>query len=187
MFLAAPGVHEWVTRTFLKRESTLYNPDHDHLNEAHIGFLWTNVENRRQMRRVIATAEDPNPAGGSKWKNARAEQQLREWFGAIPDFLITLYAPFLVEADNRTFCAIIEHELYHCAQKLDEFGSPKFQSDGLPAFAIRGHDVEEFIGVATRYGMTADIKKLFDAVSSTRQVSDRAIDGVCGTCLRVAA
>lgn len=139
------------------------------------------------MRHVIGTAEDPSPTGGSKWRNARSEIQLRSWFGTVPDFLITLYAPFLSQADNRTFCSVVEHELYHCTQRLDEYGSPKFKQDGSPVFGIRGHDVEEFIGVAVRYGMTADLAKLFDAVKLTKQVSDSTIEGVCGTCLRVAA
>ncbi len=32
-----------------------------------------------------------------------------------------------VEAE---FCALVEHEPYHLAQELDEFGAPKFTKDG---------------------------------------------------------
>nr|WP_271894430.1 putative metallopeptidase [Phyllobacterium sp. IY22] len=47
----------------------------------------------------------------------------------------------------------MEHELYHAGQDRDSFGAPKFRkSTGLPVFILRGHDIEEFIGVVRRYG-----------------------------------
>lgn len=182
LFQPAPELKEWVVNTFVDPKSNLFNPDHEHLLEADIGFLWTNVSNARQMRTVVGTAEDPTPTNGGKWKNGRASQQLIEWFGEVPDFLITLYAPILATVSDRTFCAVIEHELYHCAQQKDEFGSPKFRQDGRPAFCMRGHDVEEFIGVAARYGMTPELTALFTAVKDAIQLPDDLIETVCGTC-----
>jgi hypothetical protein len=64
-------------------------------------------------------------AGG--WQKARQEQQMREWFGDEPTYLIT--------------------------QATDEYGAPKFSQDDLPKLYLSGHDVEEFVGVgqATTY------------------------------------
>lgn len=186
-FLPAPDVLAWIRTTFLTDGSALYNPDHLHLAEADIGVLWTNTVNRRQMRYVVATAEDPNPTGGGVWKNGRAKQQLTEWFGDVPDFLITLYAPGLALIDDRSFCAIIEHELYHCGHATNEFDSPKYHNDGSPVFGIRGHDVEEFMGVAARYGLTQDLQQLIAHAAQQPKIPDRLIAGVCGTCLKRAA
>lgn len=81
-------------------------------------------------------------AGG--WQKARQEQQMREWFGDEPTYLITLAADY---------CALVEHELYHITQATDEYRAPKFTQDGLPKLYLSGHDVEEFVGVgqATTY------------------------------------
>lgn len=58
-------------------------------------------------------------AGG--WQKARAQQQMVEWFGRVPDFLITLAADYCAECSDAEFCALVEHELYHIAQELDGF------------------------------------------------------------------
>lgn len=183
-FVPAPEMARWIRETFLRAGSTLYNPAHVHLEFASIGLLWTNVPNRSRMRIVLATAEDPSTGISTAWKRGRAEQQLSEWFGEIPNFLITLYAPELVEFPNREFCAVIEHELFHCAQQLDEFGAPKFRQDGSPAFGIKGHCVEEFIGVVERYGAVGNTKHLVDAAAKAPAVHQAQIDWACGTCAR---
>jgi len=185
-FAPADDFCAWIRATFLVDDAPLRNPAHAHLNSASIGVLWTNVPNRRQMRTVIAQAEMP-PAAKGAWPKAREEQQLEEWFGEVPDFLIT-FSVEMSAFDDRTFCAIVEHELYHCAQKLDAFGSPKFRnSDGRPVFALKGHDVEEFVGVVERYGATPQVAKLVQAANAGGNVGLASIAAACGTCLKVAA
>jgi hypothetical protein len=66
---------------------------------------------------------------GNAWKRGRAEQQLRDWFEADIDFLLTFYAPECARLDDRSFCALVEHELYHCAQERDQYGAPKFDRE----------------------------------------------------------
>ena len=112
--------------------------------------------------------------------------QFQEWFGRIPDFVITLDAGYAAGADDRSFCALVEHELYHCAQALDEFGGAKFKADSdIPVFAMKGHDVEEFIGVVRRYGMTANVRELVEAaVDETGKAETADIELMCGTCAR---
>lgn len=185
-FAPAPDVAAWMLETFLREGAPLHNPDHAHLTHAALGVLWTTAENTRQMRTVLATAEMP-PAATGKWRRGREEQQLTEWFGAVPDFLITLSTALATE-DDRVFCAVLEHELYHCAQQRDAFGGPKFsQATGLPVFGLRGHDVEEFVGVVRRYGAGRDVQQLVAAAAAQPLLSGASIAGVCGNCLRVAA
>lgn len=173
-------------QTFIEDGTPLYNPDHQHLQLAKIGVVWTTVFNNRQQRTVLATCETTKQVMGGAWKKARAEQQLEDWFGDLPDFLITLFAPALGEFDDRSFCAVIEHELYHAAQDIKD-GSPRFHRDGTPFFAIKNHDVEEFFGVAARYGLPKDLKALVELAQQQPELPDRIIEGACGTCMARAA
>jgi hypothetical protein len=187
-FVTAPELRSWIRMTFLNEDSKLYNPDHAHLRDAHLGCLWTNCDNSRNMRVVIGQAELMPPMAMGKWQKARACQQIEEWFEGMPDFLLTFSAPAASGMDDPSFCALVEHELYHCGTKLDEFGMPKFKQDGTPAFAIRGHDVEEFVGVVARYGAeAAGVSAMVDAAQRAPLIGRASIAGACGTCaLKVA-
>jgi Putative phage metallopeptidase len=93
----------------------------------------------------------------------------------------------LSECSAAQICAIVEHELYHCAQALDAFGDPKFTEDGEPVWAIRPHDIEEFSGVVRRYGaVLPDQKRFIEALKQGPTIAAAHINGVCGTCLKVA-
>ncbi|NRP70767.1 hypothetical protein ILFOPFJJ_01649 [Ensifer psoraleae] len=84
---------------------------------------------------------------------------------------------------------LVEHELYHAAQETDAFGAPKFsKSTGRPIFTIRGHDVEEFVGVVRRYGAdAAGVRAMVDAANQKPEIARVQIAHPCGTCqLRVA-
>jgi hypothetical protein len=188
VFIPAPEVEAWLRTSFLDEQSPLYNVEHDHLNSARLGVLWTNAANVRQMMPVAGMVElpKPHPALG-KWGKARHEHQLRVWFGTAElDFLITLYAPYCAEATDILFCALVEHELYHCAHRLDAFGFPEFyKSTGLPKFAIKGHDVEEHVGVVRRYGIgsaAGSSRAFLVAALNEPEVGEADIAGVCGTC-----
>lgn len=182
-FAPAPELDAWVKANILDEKGPLANPDHAHLREAHIGYLWTNVENGRHMKQIVGQAEIPRFQGG-KWAKARQEQQIRDWFGDIPDFLITLDAHFCQGITDAEFCAVIEHELYHCAHALDDFGLPKYDKEtGLPKYDIKGHDVEEFVGVVRRYGVTSEaVADLIIAASKPSEVAKIDIARACGTC-----
>ncbi len=187
-FIPAPDVLDWLRDTFLDVGSELFNADHAHLRDAKLGILWTNCDNSRNMRSVIGQAELMPPMAMGKWQRARAMQQVEEWFGGMPDFLITFSAPAAHGMDDASFCALVEHELYHCAQKMDEFGMPKFKQDGTPSFAIRGHDVEEFVGVVARYGaIDPGVAAMAEVAKHKPLIGAASIAGACGTCLRTAA
>jgi len=185
----AHDLGEWVVQAFVEGGAPLANEDHAHLRAASIGFLWAGVENARKGRKVIGLAEPGMPQGAmGKWARARAIQQVEGWFGSVPDFIITVDVGWWVQAGDAERCALIEHELYHCAQDRDEFGSPKFNaSTGRPTFTMRGHDVEEFVGVVRRYGADATgIQALIAAASQTPEIAAASIAQACGTCLRAA-
>ena len=185
----AEGVNDWVHHTFLRDGAPLHNEDHAHLIDADIAYLWAAVENVRQMRRVVGQCEEVTIRAGG-WQRARQEQQLCEWFGRVPAFLITLDAHYARECGDMEWCALVEHELYHIGQRLDEFGAPAFTKDGMPKLGIRGHDVEEFVGIVRRYGVgggAGDTGKLVDA--PRRAAGDGHVDiaRACGTCILRAA
>ncbi len=187
-FIPAPDVLDWLRDTFLDEGSELFNVDHAHLRDAKLGILWTNCDNSRAMRSVIGQAELMPPMAMGKWQRARAIQQVEEWFGDMPDFLITFSAPAAHGMDDASFCALVEHELYHCAQKMDQYGMPKFKEDGTPSFAIRGHDVEEFVGVVARYGaIDPGVAAMVSVANHKPLIGAASIAGACGTCLRTAA
>lgn len=184
LFVPAPDVAEWMKQTFIAEGSPICNPDHQHLQEADIAVLWTNVANSKQMRTIVGTAEIPM-VQGSKWTKARVEWHLMQMFGSLPDFLITLHAAFCHQASDATFLALCEHECYHCGQALDDLGLPKFKRSGEPVFGMRGHDAEEFIGVVRRYGMGAvdsRVRLLIEAAQDLPEVAVADITSVCGTC-----
>jgi hypothetical protein len=84
--------------------------------------------------------------------------------------------------------ALLEHELYHAGQERDGFGAPKFRKSGLPAFAMRGHDVEGFVGVVRRYGMIdCGVRAMVEAARKSPEIAAVRIAQACGTCLLRAA
>lgn len=186
-FIPDEVLREWIVDTFIAGDGPLANADHFHLNDAALGVLWTNAPNGKHMRTIIGQAEIMPPMAMGKWPRARAMQQIEEWFGEVPDFLITFYAPMAAIADDVNFCALVEHELYHCGQEKDGYGAPKFTMDGRPKFGIRGHDVEEFTGVVARYGPSADVREMVEAANTKPLIGRATIEGVCGTCMRLAA
>jgi hypothetical protein len=184
-FAPAPELETWLRSTFIEEGATLQNDDHFHLRFAQIGVLWTSVENARQGRRVVGQAER-NPAAMGKWTRARAELQICGWFGGIPDFILTFDVGYAAICFDAQWCALCEHELSHCGVERDAFGAPKFmKSTGLPAFALRGHDVEEFVGVVRRYGAAAaGVQAMIDAAAGGPTIAAADIDFACGNCTR---
>lgn len=179
----ATGIMEWVTEHILDGNGHLHNPDHLHLIDADIAFLWAATAFTKKGRTVLGQAEEVMMRAGG-WQKARMEQQLYEWFGHKPDYIITLAADYCSQCSDLEFCALLEHELYHIAQETDEFGAPKFYRDtGKPKLCLRGHDVEEFTGVVRRYGAGADVQELIDAASQPAEVAKINITRACGTCL----
>lgn len=187
--IPAPEIGQWVEQQIIATDGLVHNPDHGHLADADIRFLWASQGFRKQGRTVLGQAEMVMIRAGG-WQKARQEQQMRDWFGYVPDFIITIDAAYSAACDDTDWCALIEHELYHIAQQQDAFGAPAFTKDGIPKLEMRGHDVEEFLGVVKRYGVgdpNGAIAQLAAAARGQPEVVRSNIAGACGTCLLRAA
>ncbi|SUD43797.1 Uncharacterised protein [Pseudomonas fluorescens] len=178
----APEVWEWIQREVLAKAGSIHNPDHSHLIDSSIGVLWASSAFSKKGRSVLGQAEQLVIRAGG-WQKARQEQQMRDWFGDEPEFLITLAADYCAQCSDLEFCALIEHELYHLAHATDKYGQPAFTQDGAPKIKLQGHDVEEFVGVVRRYGASPDVQALVDAANSPAEVGKLNIARACGTCL----
>ncbi|QZP24147.1 putative metallopeptidase [Pseudomonas mosselii] len=178
----APEVWEWIQAEILSATGSIHNEEHAHLIDANIGVLWASSSFSKKGRSVLGQAEQLMIRAGG-WQKARQEQQMRAWFGGEPEFLITLAGDYCAQCSEAEFCSLVEHELYHIGHKLDKYGSPAFGDDGMPKLEMRGHDVEEFVGVVRRYGASHDVQQLIDAASRPPEVAKINISRACGTCL----
>ncbi|MCF8980040.1 hypothetical protein GIW46_17730 [Pseudomonas syringae] len=178
----AKGVWEWVRAEILADTGSMQNEDHAHLIDADICIMWASSAFTKQGRTVLGQAEQVAFRAGG-WQKARMEQQMRDWFGDIPDFIITLAADYCATCSDADFCALVEHELYHLAQATDQYGQPAFTKEGAPKLKLQGHDVEEFVGVVRRYGSSPDVQRLVDAANKPAEVGKLNISRACGTCL----
>lgn len=188
-YVPAPEVAAWVNAAILDESAPIHNPDHAHLDGALIRYLWAGETYNRKGRHVLGQAEEVL-IRASKWQKGRQEQQMVEWFGFVPDFLITLDAEYCATCTDAEFCALVEHELYHIAQERDDYGQLAFTKGGNPKLELRGHDVEEFIGVVRRYGTggpESDVARMVKAANNAPEVARLSIARGCGTCLALAA
>ncbi len=187
--IPAPEVLEWANAQIISEDGELHNPDHFHLQDADLCFLWASSAFAKQGRIVLGQAEQVAMRAGG-WQKARMEQQMHEWFGQIPTFIITLAADYCAQCSDLEFCALVEHELYHISQQVDEFGAPKFTKEGLPKLCLRGHDVSEFVAIVDRYGVGApdgDVARMVEAAKTPPKIGAMSIAHACGTCmLRIA-
>lgn len=177
----APEIANWVNEHILNENGEIYNNDHFHLIDADIGFLWAASPFTKKGKNILGQCEEVAFRAGG-WQKARMEQQMYNWFGRVPDFVITLADDYCSICSDLDFCALVEHELYHIAQKTDEYGSPKFTQEGLPKLQIRSHDIEEFIGVVRRYGASDEIKQLVKTAEAKPEIGNAEIARACGTC-----
>ena len=181
------GLGDWVRRTFIEDDGPLYNPRHAHLIDAQIGWLWATGECKSKDRMVAGQCQLVAPAQ-AKWPSQRQHFQLQQWFGSVPDFLITISAPHAHYMDDWSFCALIEHELCHAAQDVDPFGMPRFNRDGLPIFRLVGHDVEEFHDVVERYGArAAGVDHMVSLANAGPTIGQAQMTLACATCERKVA
>ncbi len=185
-FVPAPELTEWVRTTFLQEGAFLYNPEHHHLIDADIGFLWASDGFVKAQRVVAGQCEDLQLSlRGNSWGKVRGQFQMEQWFDHVPAFLITLSGRYCAACPDAEFCMLVEHELYHIAH-LENYKGPRFHEDGTPVLGIKGHDVEEFIGITRRYGVggpESDVARLIMAAANKPEVAHVNIARACGTCL----
>jgi len=180
--IPAPDVWEWLQSEILAETGSIHNEDHAHLIDADIRVMWASSAYTKKGRTVVGQTEQVAFRAGG-WQKARMEQQMLDWFGDVPAYIITLAADYCAQCADADFCALVEHELYQIAQATDQYGAPKFTQEGLPKLEMRGHDVEEFVGVVRRYGASPAVQELVDAANNPAEVGKMNISRACGTCL----
>ncbi|HGN9176826.1 TPA: putative metallopeptidase [Klebsiella pneumoniae] len=181
--IPAAEIGEWVNQNILSEDGRIHNSDHTHLIDADVAFMWSSGSFAKNGRIVLGQCEQVMLHAGG-WQKARMEQQMHEWFGRIPKFIITLAADYCEQCNDLEFCALVEHELYHIAQAADDYGAPKFNKEtGMPVLKLRGHDVEEFVGVVRRYGASKDVQEMVDAANRPAEVAHIDVARACGTCM----
>jgi len=185
-FDPAPELERWMRDCFINGGSPLWNPEHEHLELAILGVLWTDVPLTRHGNEVAAMVELPQ-AQGNKWARARFEQLLRQWFGDVNlSYLITFFGPTCDQLTDAQFCALCEHELLHCGVKMRD-GAPVEDDEGNLTFALRGHDVEEFVSVVRRYGAgnaAGATAELVRVAQLPPEIASVDIARCCGNCLK---
>lgn len=181
-FAPAPEIYDWLHQTILNKDHALYNEEHDHLIEhTGLAFLWAEGSFEKRGRVVLGQCELVS-FKVSGWQKYRQESQMTQWFGQVPKALITLAADYCRNCSDAEFCALVEHEMYHLAQRQGMYG-PCFDQDGNASLVMRSHDVEEFYGVVRRYGATGDVQRMVDIVNEGAEVSRANIAHACGTCM----
>ncbi len=186
-FEPAPGLERWFREYFINSDARYFNPDHEHLQQAKLGVLWTNVQQSRGDNIVAGTAEIPRYQG-AKWQRARQRCQIIDWFGLEPDFIITISSWYWRNVDVWSSMATSEHELYHCGQAKGDYGDLKYRKDDSPVYHLKPHDAEEHVGVVRRYGAgsaAAGVAQLVEAAMLPPEIAPAENVGFCGTCKRM--
>lgn len=75
--IPANEVHEWINRQILSDTGSIHNPDHGHLLEADLCFMWASDSFEKKGRSVLGQAEEVAMRVGG-WQKARMEQQMYE-------------------------------------------------------------------------------------------------------------
>lgn len=185
----APELKEWVVKNWLTVGGELHNPDHDHIaellhdNEQFLAFAWASSAAVAKKRMVLGQCEKVMFNQGG-WKKARQEQQMRDWYGFVPQYLITIDATYCEQANDRDFCRLIEHELYHIGVERDEDGEVIYSDHtGLPKHYLAGHDVEVFFGEIRQHGVDSSVQRLLDIAKNAPFASETNIAACCGNCV----
>lgn len=147
-------------------ERVMRMPEHQHLNdnEIEIDWLMRTFEKTKGGRTVLGSVHEPTCQGEMA---PLFEWMLERLLGDLPRFLVILDEEYWELADDRAREILVFHELCHIRQKLDKYGAPRFDKDGLPVYGLHGHDVEEFTSVVARYGAhNPDLEQFIKAANA---------------------
>ena len=142
-------------------ENLMALPEHSHLKDASVEWLFRTEPQIKQGRQILGMCYMPTVTGGLRdffvW-------MVERMFGHFPDFLIVLDYEYWQASSPLLREILVYHEMCHAVQARDKYDAPKFDKDGLPVWALKGHDVEEFSSVVRKYGPWNDgIKEFLDA------------------------
>lgn len=144
-------------------ERVMRMPEHQHLidNDIEIDWLMRTGEKIKGGRQVLGSVHEPACQGEFK---DLFQWMLERLLGRLPRFLVILDDEYWKAATPKAREILVFHELAHVRQKVDRYGAPRFDKDGLPVYGLHGHDVEEFTSVVARYGAYNDeLTRFIDA------------------------
>lgn len=144
-------------------ERVMRMPEHQHLvdNDIEIDWLMRTGEKIKGGRQVLGSVHEPACQGEFK---ELFQWMLERLLGRLPRFLVILDDEYWKAATPKAREILVFHELAHVRQKVDRYGAPRFDKDGLPVYGLHGHDVEEFTSVVARYGAYNDqLDRFIDA------------------------
>jgi hypothetical protein len=126
----------------------------------------------RTERHIRGTKQTLGMMALPRWQGSLAPLatwMLEQVLGEMPHFIMVLDAEWWLEAPPRNREALVFHELKHAMHSVDKDGERRFTPDGLPAWAIREHDVTAFNAEVTRYGAwSEDIRAFLSAAGANR-------------------
>lgn len=140
-------------------------PEHLHLaeNDIEFGWLMRNEPKVKGHRVELGSVHEVAHMAQGGFKDL-FEQLLRAWLGHLPPFIVVINAQWWADAPAIDREALVFHELAHVQQKIDKYGSPRFDRDGLPVYGLIAHDIEAFQSEVSRYGAwKADIDAFLHA------------------------
>lgn len=147
-------------------------PEHEDISNggANIDWLFRTSEKIKAGRRVLGTCYVKPKVQGDL--SPLFDDLLTRLLGRIPDFLIVLDLAYWNEASPLQREILCHHEILHASQAKDLFGAPKFDRDGLPVWALRAHDLEEFNDVVRRYGVhSEDVEAFLHAITENMEAA----------------
>lgn len=147
----------------------MHEPEHRPLFDAEVQFGWLMRTSPKDKggKRELGSVHVVKTMFQGGFKDLGL-QLLESMLGYLPEFLVVLDAEFWAAASRRDREAVIWHELCHVKHRVDKFGAPKFDRDGLPVFGIVEHDVTAFNSEVARYGTWSPDLREFFAVANER-------------------
>ena len=132
-------------------ERLMLDEEHAHLkeNELHIEYLFKTEHKSKGGKQILGMVHEPKVQGHLK---DLFEMLVMQFFGAMPNYIITLDHEYWKDASAIDREALLWHELAHIKQQKDAYDAPKFDRDGLPVYGLVEHDVTAFISEVRRYG-----------------------------------
>lgn len=155
----ALDVESLVALGFTRTDGVFFDPEHEHLTTATIGVIWSNARHMvkgEEKAGMMELLPDPDSEPRT-WTEARKHDWLASVYGRPwPRFQMTLSGVWSWVYDDRSFLALVDHELCHAAVARDEGGAMKHRpGSSEPIWKTRGHDVEQFVGTVRRWGAPA--------------------------------
>lgn len=138
---------------------SIVNRFHDDIRGARIALAWctswkSDVDGRLTLGKCKRASD--------------LDRELHEF-----DFVVMLNAEWWQHADvkDNQREALLDHEVSHCAPKLDEVGEQMEDERGRKCWRMVKHDIEEFSGVVERHGLYKRDLEVFAVALRRRQGS----------------